>query len=116
MLRRLEYQPCIPTRGTEVLAGRDWFYEIKHDDYRLIVQRDGQPQWYREGSRWSEPARNKQLMPSDPFIREKFTRECSAVAIAGLSLKADKLWIYGLSPDLNLLPPFMRPYPYHGRE
>jgi hypothetical protein len=32
------YQPCIPTRGNEVPAGPDWFHEIKHDGYRLIVQ------------------------------------------------------------------------------
>ena len=34
MLRKLEYQPCIPPRGT-------WFHEIKHDGYRLLVQREG---------------------------------------------------------------------------
>jgi bifunctional non-homologous end joining protein LigD len=39
MLRK--YQPCIPTRGTQVPAGPDWFHEIKHDGYRLIVQREG---------------------------------------------------------------------------
>ena len=39
MVRQYEYQPCIPTRGTEVLAGPDWFHEIKHDGYRLIVRR-----------------------------------------------------------------------------
>src|SRR4051794_25002791 len=36
MLRKLEYQPCIPTRGTEVPSGPDWLHEIKHDGYRLI--------------------------------------------------------------------------------
>src|SRR3954454_19257471 len=35
------YQPCIPTRGTEVPSGPDWLHEIKHDGYRLIVQREG---------------------------------------------------------------------------
>jgi ATP-dependent DNA ligase len=35
------FEPCIPTRGTTVPAGRDWIHEIKHDGYRLIVQRDG---------------------------------------------------------------------------
>jgi bifunctional non-homologous end joining protein LigD len=33
--------PCIPTRGTKVPAGPDWLHEIKHDGYRLIVQREG---------------------------------------------------------------------------
>jgi bifunctional non-homologous end joining protein LigD len=37
----LSFLPCIPTRGTEVPAGPDWLHEIKHDGYRLIVQREG---------------------------------------------------------------------------
>jgi ATP dependent DNA ligase domain len=36
---RLEF--CIPTVGTKVPAGRDWFHEIKYDGYRLRVERDG---------------------------------------------------------------------------
>jgi bifunctional non-homologous end joining protein LigD len=36
------FAPCIPTRGTEVPATPEWFHEIKHDGYRLIVYRDGQ--------------------------------------------------------------------------
>jgi hypothetical protein len=32
---------CIPTRGTKVPIGPDWIHEIKHDGYRMIVQRDG---------------------------------------------------------------------------
>jgi ATP-dependent DNA ligase len=40
-MRQYEYQPCIPTRGTKVPAGPEWLHEIKHDGYRLIVQRDG---------------------------------------------------------------------------
>ena len=35
------YEPCIPTRGTKVPDGPDWIHEIKHDGYRLIVQREG---------------------------------------------------------------------------
>jgi bifunctional non-homologous end joining protein LigD len=34
------FEPCIPTRATKVPTGRDWIHEIKHDGYRLIVQRD----------------------------------------------------------------------------
>lgn len=40
-LRKLEYLPCTPTRGTEVPFGPDWFHEVKHDGYRLVVQRQG---------------------------------------------------------------------------
>ena len=36
------FEPCIPTRGTKVPDRPEWIHEIKHDGYRLIVQRDGQ--------------------------------------------------------------------------
>src|SRR4051794_6692276 len=54
MLR--QFQPCIPTRGTEVPAGPDWFHEIKHDGYRLIVQREGKRVRLlsRRGYDWSD--------------------------------------------------------------
>jgi ATP-dependent DNA ligase len=50
------YQPCIPTRGTKVPAGPDWFHEIKHDGYRLIVQREGKRVrlFTRNGHDWSD--------------------------------------------------------------
>ena len=51
-----QFQPCIPTRGTFVPAGPDWLHEIKHDGYRLIVQRDG-PRvrlFTRRGFDWSD--------------------------------------------------------------
>jgi bifunctional non-homologous end joining protein LigD len=38
---RIAFEPCLPTRGTQVPAGPDWIHEIKHDGYRLIVVRDG---------------------------------------------------------------------------
>src|SRR5437868_4653386 len=41
MLQTTRYQPCIPTRGTKVPSGPEWLHEIKHDGYRLIVQREG---------------------------------------------------------------------------
>jgi len=37
MLRKLEYQPCIPTRGTKVPSGPDWLHEIKHDGYSGVA-------------------------------------------------------------------------------
>jgi bifunctional non-homologous end joining protein LigD len=36
-----KFEPCIPARGTKVPTGPDWIHEIKHDGYRLIVQREG---------------------------------------------------------------------------
>jgi ATP-dependent DNA ligase len=40
-------KPCIPSRGTKVPDRPEWIHEIKHDGYRLIVQRDGKrvPLW-----------------------------------------------------------------------
>jgi bifunctional non-homologous end joining protein LigD len=40
-MRNVAFEPCIPTRGTQVPAGPEWPHEIKHDGYRLIVVRDG---------------------------------------------------------------------------
>jgi bifunctional non-homologous end joining protein LigD len=56
MLRELQYQPCIPTRGTKVPAGSDWLHEVKHDGYRLIVQREGKRVWLftRNGHDWTD--------------------------------------------------------------
>jgi hypothetical protein len=50
------FDPCIPTRGITVPAGPDWIHEIKHDGYRLIVQRDGDRVRLgtRNGHDWSD--------------------------------------------------------------
>jgi bifunctional non-homologous end joining protein LigD len=55
-VRQYEYQPCIPTRGTKVPSGPDWLHEIKHDGYRLIVQREGKRVRLltRRGYDWSD--------------------------------------------------------------
>jgi bifunctional non-homologous end joining protein LigD len=38
---KIAFEPCIPPRGIKVPTGPDWIHEIKHDGYRLVVQRDG---------------------------------------------------------------------------
>jgi ATP-dependent DNA ligase len=50
------FDPCIPTRGTKVPDRPDWFHEIKHDGYRLIVQREGKRVrlFTRNGYDWSD--------------------------------------------------------------
>jgi bifunctional non-homologous end joining protein LigD len=50
------FQPCIPTRGTEVPSGPDWIHEIKHDGYRLIVQRQDKRVrlFTRNGHDWTD--------------------------------------------------------------
>ena len=40
-MRKSAFEPCIPTKAEQVPARPDWIHEIKHDGYRLIVQRDG---------------------------------------------------------------------------
>jgi ATP-dependent DNA ligase len=41
-IRKSAFEPCIPTRGAKVPDRPEWIHEIKHDGYRLIVQREGQ--------------------------------------------------------------------------
>lgn len=49
------FDPCIPTRGTKVPNRPEWIHEIKHDGYRLIVQREGKRVrlFTRNGYDWS---------------------------------------------------------------
>ena len=53
---KVAFEPCIPTRGTKVPAGPDWLHEIKHDGYRLIVQREGKRVrlFTRNGHDWTD--------------------------------------------------------------
>ena len=50
------FPPCIPTRATAVPTRPDWIHEIKHDGYRLIVQREGQRVrlFTRNGHDWTD--------------------------------------------------------------
>ncbi len=50
------FEPCVPTRGAAVPAGPDWIHEIKHDGYRLIVQREGKRVrlFTRNGHDWTD--------------------------------------------------------------
>jgi len=34
------FEPCIPTKAVKVPDRPEWIHEIKHDGYRLIVQRE----------------------------------------------------------------------------
>lgn len=40
-MQKSSFEPCIPTPGKQVPSSPEWLHEIKHDGYRLIVQRDG---------------------------------------------------------------------------
>jgi bifunctional non-homologous end joining protein LigD len=52
---RSAFEPCIPTRGIKVPDRPEWIHEIKHDGYRLIVQREGKRVrlFTRNGHDWS---------------------------------------------------------------
>ncbi|MET3839056.1 DNA ligase [Bradyrhizobium sp. OAE829] len=54
-MRTSAFKPCIPTRATRVPSGPDWLHEIKHDGFRLIVQREGDRVrlFTRNGYNWS---------------------------------------------------------------
>jgi bifunctional non-homologous end joining protein LigD len=54
-MRNSAFQPYVPSRGTAVPTGKDWLHEIKHDGYRLIVQKEGQRVrlFTRNGHDWS---------------------------------------------------------------
>ena len=55
-MRKVEFAPCLPTRGTAVPAGQDWIHEIKHDGYRLTVHREGKRVrlFTRNGHDWTD--------------------------------------------------------------
>ena len=48
-------EPCIPTRGAQGPDRPEWIHEVKHDGYRLIVQREGKRVrlFTRNGHDWS---------------------------------------------------------------
>jgi bifunctional non-homologous end joining protein LigD len=54
-MQKTAFDPCIPTRGTKVPNRPEWLHEIKHDGYRLIVQREGKRVrlFTRNGYDWS---------------------------------------------------------------
>src|SRR3954452_3762052 len=49
------FEPCIPTKGAKVPDRPEWIHEVKHDGYRLIIQREGKRVrlFTRNGHDWS---------------------------------------------------------------
>ena len=39
-MQKSPFEPCIPTKAAKVPHSAAWIHEIKHDGYRLIVQRE----------------------------------------------------------------------------
>src|SRR4029077_13795033 len=50
------FEPCIPSGAKSVPDRPEWLHEIKHDGYRLIVQREAKRVrlWTRNGHDWSD--------------------------------------------------------------
>jgi ATP-dependent DNA ligase len=50
------FEPSIPIRATTVPSGPGWLHELKHDDFRLIIQREGERVRLltRRGYDWSD--------------------------------------------------------------
>jgi len=55
-MHKASFEPCIPTRGTKVPDRPEWLHEIKHNGYRLIVQREAKRVrlFTRKGHDWSD--------------------------------------------------------------
>src|SRR4029078_6642039 len=53
---KLEFDLCIPTKAAKVPDRPEWIHEVKHDGYRLIVQREGKRVrlFTRNGHDWSD--------------------------------------------------------------
>jgi len=51
-----DFEPCLPTPAKQVPPGPDWIHEIKHDGYRLIVEREGKRVrlFTRNGHDWTD--------------------------------------------------------------
>ena len=54
-MRKPAFEPCIPTKAAKVPDRPEWLHEIKHDGYRLIVQREDKRVrlFTRNGHDWS---------------------------------------------------------------
>ena len=55
-MRNTAFDPCIPTKAAKVPDRPEWIREIKHDGYRLIIQREGARVrlFTRNGHDWSD--------------------------------------------------------------
>jgi bifunctional non-homologous end joining protein LigD len=66
-----KFQPCIPTPAPKVPASSDWLREVKHDGFRMIVQRDGDRVrlFTRNGHDWAD--RYPWIVDATRRIRQK---------------------------------------------
>ena len=54
-MQKSAFEPCIPTKADKVPDRPEWLHEIKHDGYRVIVQREAKRVrlFTRNGHDWS---------------------------------------------------------------
>jgi hypothetical protein len=102
---------CIPTRGTKVPARPDWFHEIKHDGYRLIVQREGKRVRLltRNGYDWSDRyplnrrSRAKTAQNFPLFAGRKASRVRASTALRTFEFERDvEFGAVGFNPALGV--------------
>jgi ATP-dependent DNA ligase len=119
------FEFCLPTRATAVPDGPDWVHEVKYDDYRLRLKRDGKRVRLitRGGYNWTD--RYPWIVEAARKVRQKrFVLDDEAVVLGvdGISdfdalpsrqhyeevqLCAFDLLVEG-SDDLRKLPPHLR--------
>lgn len=68
---RSTFEFCFPTTSKVVPSGPDWLHEIKHDGYRLRIERDGDRVrlYSRNGYDWS--SRYPWIVEAARKIRQK---------------------------------------------
>ena len=95
-MKNSSFAPCLPTRATKVPTGPDWIHEIKHDGFRLIIQREDQRVrlFTRNGRDWTDRY---------PFIVEAASRIRAGSFV--LDGEAILLGVDGVSDFDGLVPP-----------
>ena len=76
-MRKSAFEPCIPTKAAKVPDRPEWIHEIKHDGYRLIVQREGKRVrlFTRNGHDWTNryPAHHRgRAAESECIVRDRW--------------------------------------------
>lgn len=105
---------CLPTRAAAPPASADWMHEVKHDGYRMLARRDGDPVRLlsRRGLDWGERFR-----PIAAAVEALAVRSCiidgEVIACDGNGLSDFELLRYRHRDDAVTLVAFIE---LHGRD